>query len=375
MTTQAKLKKLISQLEQEKDQLCVSVIVPTSKLSKGRTQNPERIRKAVNKTKTIIKGMSKSKALAAELSEKLDSLHSSFDNLHARYGVGFFVSSNISLKIDFPFEVQERLIVGNSFEVRDLYYYQQFATEYFILLLTIRKAQLFRACMDEYEEINDENFPAIYEDEYEYATPARASSMRNALQTFERDKNQIKEIRQQAFFKNIDASLGNYLTQKTPVILAGVGEQIAMFKKESKHAGRIEGEVIGNFTRDYHLMATQAWKKIRSHQINHDQTQQIHDLTEGIGRKRVVSGVREVWKAIQEGRGLALYVEKDFEKKGYLSKSADQLFLKPPKMKYDIIEDIVDDALEIAKKKKTAVFFVENDKLEKLDRIALALRY
>lgn len=375
MITQAKITDIITQLQHEKDQFCVSVIVPTFRISRERTQNPERIRKALNKAKKIIQAMVKSKTAALGLIQKLDDLHAGFDNLHAQNGVGFFVSSKVAIKVDFPFDVQEKIVIAESFEVRDLYYFKQFAIEYYILLLTINKAQLFKACLDKCEEVNDRHFPVLYEDDYEYATPAPASSMRGSLQTFERDKNQLKEIRQKSFFQEIESELGTYLAQDTPLLIAGVGEQVAMFKKVAEHLKNIAGEVPGNFTRDYHLLATKAWHKIRSHQVNHVQTSQIKQLKEAFGKKKVVTGIREVWSAIKEGRGLAVYVEKDFVKSAYVSTGSDQLFLRPPRVKYTRIEDVVDDTLEAAREKRTEIHFMENEKLKSFDRIALFLRY
>jgi len=374
MLTQAKLSKLITKLDREKEGLCVSLVIPTYRTSTMRMQNPKNVQKVIRKVNSIIKGMSRSKATANHLIEKLDQLRSAVDHVHPLDGIGLFASSHVAEIIMFPFKVQEKIVVGDSFEMRDLYYYRQLAIEYYILHLTKDGAQLYTGCLDQAQEVHDDFFPVKFEDDYEYATPAPASSMRNALQSFERDKSQLRQIRQERNYKEINGLLGNYLLPDKSLIVSGAKEQVARFSNNYTWSNHLEGELTGNYTKDTIKLGRDAWKKLRSHKINHLASQQIKAIREGVGQDKVVTGIREVWKAAKDGRGLALYVEKDYGRSGYLA-GDNQLYLSPPKGKYKRVEDIVDDAIEMAKTKGTEVKILENEKLRAFDHIALALRY
>jgi hypothetical protein len=82
-----------------------------------------------------------------------------------------------------------------------------------------------------------------------------------------------------------------------------------------------------------------------------------------------------VWTAAQEGKGLWLLVEKEYTRPTYLRDGDPTLYMRPPKGKYTLVPDAVDDIIEVVLEKGGKVMFTEENKLRKFDSIALLHRY
>src|SRR5690606_6850612 len=107
---------------------CLSVIVPQYRLAPERLQNPEMLRKAVRKAKSL----AKEHQLPDELVKQLDQLSERLTMDYSREGVGIFISPEVSGVVSFPFPVQERVVLDDSFLTRDLYYLQQLTQPYLV---------------------------------------------------------------------------------------------------------------------------------------------------------------------------------------------------------------------------------------------------
>ena len=88
-----------------------------------------------------------------------------------------------------------------------------------------------------------------------------------------------------------------------------------------------------------------------------------------------VSGIRDVWTAVQQGKAITLLVEKDFLVRGYLTADESRIYLKPPAKPYKEVVDAVYDIIETIIKKKEKVYFVENGALDQHGQIGLITHY
>jgi hypothetical protein len=89
-----------------------------------------------------------------------------------------------------------------------------------------------------------------------------------------------------------------------------------------------------------------------------------------------VTGVENIWKAVQEGRAYKLLVEKDFSIPGYLPKDDDyNLHIFPFKQPNHLVPDVVNRLIEMVLAKNGEVIMIENDVLQDHKRMALFTRY
>jgi hypothetical protein len=279
--------------------------------------------------------------------------------------------------VQFPFPVEEKVMVGDSFEIRDLLYKQDYGLPYLALSVTKKGIRLFHGSWKELEEITDEHFPVKYEEEYTYNPPSRSTSYAGQahVKDFERDKTVLEEIRYKDFYRKTDALLGNYRTANNPVILLGGEEELAWYENVTDHKKYIVGKVHGNYD---HLSLTGlagiTWPVIYDH-LQQERRKLMDEFIEKTGWEKAISGIRESWHAASQGRALQLLVEKDYRVPGFVGKDDNQLYLDAPAVLHHIITDAVDDLIEMVLEKNGRVTFVDNDMLKDYNRIALITRY
>ena len=58
--------------------------------------------------------------------------------------MGFFISEAVQEVYSFPFVTKEKIVIGDSFEIRDLLKKAQDDQPYLLLTLTLQKAQLYQ---------------------------------------------------------------------------------------------------------------------------------------------------------------------------------------------------------------------------------------
>lgn len=376
MESEKLLKEDLLKMQKEKGQICVSVIVPTHKLSPERRADKPEVDKALENARQFLQFKYEESEIKPLL-KSLDELYKSIDFNHNPEGLGLYVSPNIKLLVQFPFPVEEKVMVGDNFELRDLVYKMNYSKPYFVLLLTEKEIKLFEGTWNILNEINDNNFPKEYKEEYIYNPPSRGTPAAGYahVRNVEKEKSALKDIRFRDFFREVDESLNDYPVNDIPLILLGTEKELALFGDLLAHKKKIISKIDRSFNYTHPIgLATIAWPAMRSH-LDNETTELIKQFIEKIGEHHGIHGVEEVWKAVQEGRGLKLLVEKDFRQPGFLVKDAYRLFIRPPQNAHRILADAVDDIIEMMLEKNGQVFFTDNGLLKDYQHIALITRY
>lgn len=355
-----------------KDQACVSIILPTDRVNKKK--NYELLKKAVLQAKALLKAKNYADDAKTSLMAKLDKAVTILPT-KVQEGVGIYFSPAYSFSFVLPFPVSEKIMVGDDFELRDIFYLKQFIAEYFVLNLTRSAVHLYKASMDNLVEIKDGKFPFIYADDFEYEHAAIADSSAGSLKGYEKEKSQISLLRLKKVFRDADAHLNSYLRKDdTKLLLAGGQKLTSAFLGITTHKDNFFGKVQGSFGnknfKDFCQLAWNAFVRNKRQEIDHA----VEKLLEE-DRNHVAEGVKQAWKAALEGKGLTLFVEKDFHRKAYLRSDQFNVTLQPPEKPYKIIPDVVDNLIETIHSKNGKIVFLENDQLKDLGHLALLLRY
>ena len=366
---------ILKKLQNNKKTPCVSVIVPTHKKSSERTVDKLEVTKAINKAKELVFSKYGKKGTGENIINELNTLTSNIDYVHNNQGIGFFASEDVSCVVEFPFEVKEKITVGNTFEIRDVLYLEETMINYYVLLINEKKVKLFLGNGENLKEVKDKNFPSNFYEEYEYERPSRGNSSGNSLKSTEKDKSIVKEMRLMANLKKTDGKLSPYTANNTPFVLCGNPKDLGYFLKVYKNHMNIAGKVSGNYVHENTtVLGKMTFKKLKSY-LAKVQNELLEKLDEAIGKKLAVTGIRDVWKAAKAGKGLTLLVEKDYIRPGFVKKNSPELFMRPPVEEHEILTDAVDDVMEEVLAKNGKVVIFENDNLEKFEHVALILRY
>lgn len=363
-------------LQHEKGNICISIIVPTHRLSSERRVDKLEVERAIDKATQLLYYKYPEQEIMPLL-KTMDELYKSIDFNHNAEGLGLYISNNVKLLAQFPFPVEEKVMVGDNFEWRDLVYKMDYGETYYVLLLSEKGAGLFEGSWNELKDIRDKNFPKKFEEQFSYNPPSQSTSYGGYahVKSFEKDKSEIEEIRFKDFFREVDKALNDYMGNNISFVLLGPEKELAWFEKISVHKKRIIDKIAGNYNhQNLKQLADIAWPAMLAH-LQQQREQLVNEFREKIGEHLGISGIQEVWDAAAEGKGLKLIVEKDYRSPGFIADSDYHLYLRPPQKKHKALPDAVDDLIEMVIGKNGHVYFTDNDKLKDYQHIALITRY
>ncbi|HEY3251461.1 MAG TPA: hypothetical protein VGK25_10130 [Ignavibacteria bacterium] len=371
------LKKELEELLSAKNGPCISIIVPFTKFSSERKQNPIRMKKAIREAEKMLiekYGNEKSK----DLIEKINKAPEEIDFLHPNDGVGIFISHNIHKIIIFPLPVTEKITVSNEFEIRDVEYFAKNLFEYYLLILSKGNTRFFKGYGNILNEINDDNFPAAYVDDHEYPRHHYMNYTGSSPKSIAIDKSITTEKRLHIFLKHIDEMMHLYLSVKYPLIIAGVEQNLSYYKELTKYCKNIILSITGNFDHYNEAELSKVIVPEINKYIEQDTEKLLKEFDELVGKGKAVCGISEVWKNASEGKGEILIVEKDYRQPAAINEEKYELLSNGDSIqneKLKKLDDAVNDIIGTIIKDNGDVVFVENERLIRYGRIALILRY
>lgn len=364
-------------LLQERSEICISIIMPTHRLSPNRRTDPIELNNIVEEVTTGLLNKYDHETIAP-LITAMDELVEQIDFMHNAAGIGIFVSAHVKKLIPFFFPVKGRVTIAESFDIRDLLYESYYDIPYVVLQLTQKEARLFNGHLNKLTEVTDGHFPKKNEAEYEYSRHSWGNSNEghSFVKEIDKDKSIMEEIRFKNFFRETDKLLNSYISNQIPLIVTGENKDLSYFRQVTTHEEKIACNIPGNYTTYHeHELGALTWKAMKLFMDN-NKDKLIRDFNEKKGEGLGITGLDNSWKAVQEGRGLKLLVEKDYSVPGYLPDSDEyDLLLHEPKEPHRTLPDAVNRLIHLTLYKNGEVIMVENDVLRDLRRMALFTRY
>jgi len=363
----------IKLLLHQKGNTCISIILPLHIMAIDQKADKIRLAKTVKGVCDQLKNDTSEKLITS-----LNSLTEQILFNRNDQGIGLYVSEAVAFYSTFPFAVAEIISVDKRFRLKEMLQKEQYAVPYAILNIDEHEIRLFTGILREVNEIRNGEFPMIYEDTYDYQ-PAACTTPRAGyahVKSFEKEIFYIEKIRHEAFIREADDRLRNYLQNSEVLLLCGVRRHTSVFLNRTIHANKIIGVLNGNFNRcDEAEFTAMAWPYVEAY-IYEKIVDEVSEFTDKIGEGLAEEGIVPVWEAIVSGRGETLLIEKNYQKKGFLTSSDSwELLLQAPKRKYYTLEDAVNNLLEIFLEKNGKVVLTEGGMLNEHQHIALITRY
>jgi hypothetical protein len=300
----------------------------------------------------------------------IDKLHNITENLDfdtSKKSIAIYVSPVFEKVLYLDFKAEEKIVVDESFEIRDLVFGKKQMLKYLLLIISGKETRIFLGSTEKYIKIathTPENVFAYIND-----PPEKVANFSDA--------NERKRIVLEKFLQHIDKSLENILNAyHLPLFVLAPPRVLGHFKKVSKHQNHVIEFIHGNFDKsslqelkeimEPHI---EAWKK--KHQAD-----VIEQLDDAASQKKLVVGIRNVWREAMLLKGHLLVVEKDFMYAAQHAAKADQIY-KPtePINQLLYVKDAVDDVIEKVLLSGGDVEFVDNDVIKSYHHIALVLNY
>lgn len=306
------------------------------------------------------------------LLDKLDALIGQVEAGPERDGaLGFFVSRDVAVAVALPVAVRERVVIDETFATRDLVHALHRSPHYWVLVLDERVTRLFEGTGATLEEVTGGGFPAI-----NAGADARGGPANRRLADHGFERSDHREARLRRYTRAVDAALAPHLRQDTaPVVLVGAGRRPLRFAETSKFRERFAGTVAGAFEGRPAAELARLVRPTVAEVIARQQGAALAEIDEALGARRCATGIDEVWRAANEGRGALLVVEENHDYPARVDAATGALAPADDVEHPEVVDDVVDEAIEIVLAKRGRVVVVPDGALASHGRIAMKLRH
>ncbi len=305
--------------------------------------------------------------MALLMMQKLEEIvrHLNF-NTHKK-SIAIYVSPVFEKVLYLDIVVEEKIMVDESFEIRDLVYSKKQLHKYLVLLLDGRESRIYLGNSDSFVRIVSNAARPIFS--YVNDIPQKVANFSN--------KEARREVMMDKFLHYIDNGLDIILNAyHLPLFVIGPEKMLGHFNAITKHKTAIIDYVYGCYEDASDKKITEIlapyiadWKKV----IQKDLLNQLDDAA---GKKKLVTGMADVWREAGSGKGRLLVVEKDYM---YVAAQGNGKNGISPAVgclnKFSCIRDAVDDVIEKVLENGGDVEFADMDLLKEYQQIALIKYY
>jgi len=287
-------------------------------------------------------------------------------NTHKK-SIAIYVSPVFEKVLYLDIAVEEKIIVDESFEIRDLVYSKKQMHKYLVLLLSGKESRMFLANSKDFVRIVSNTPESVFA--YVNDAPERVANFS--------DISERKEIIMNKYLLHIDNAVDIILkSYHLPLFVLGSERMLGHFKKLTKHAGAVIEYVQGNYEEvtltelkeilEPHITD---WKKVMQKDL-------LNQLEEASGKKKLAVGMKEVWREAMNHKGRLLLVEKNYMYPA--EHSGVEGVIQQPEgtySKFSYIKDAVDNVMEKVLETGGDVEFTDEGVLKDYQHIAMLLYY
>lgn len=356
----------VMQLLSQKQFPSVSILLPTHRTSPDNLQDPVRVKNLLAEaTKRLVDEFGK-----REAGPVIDSLNAIIERIDYRTtldGLAIYANKDMAKKYYLPISLTERVVIDESFAVRDLLLAVKRSHRYLVLVLSEKPSRLYDGFRDTLVEVEDYGFPFTHEG------PGGATKLPGGQGI---NISAYRDERHRQFFSEVDKALSAVLKEDPlPLIVVGVDRYLAFFDEVSNNRTFVVGSLKGSHdTTTAPELAKLVWPIVEDY-CRSDRASIFAMLSDAIGSKTYAAGFDEIWKVAQEGRISRLLVEEEF----FVPAKADATGINPMPVEDSaapgVYDDAIDQVIEQVLKTGGSVTFFEPGKLEEHSRLAAILRY
>jgi hypothetical protein len=359
LTIQEKLVELL----RVKEEPAVSIILHNETPSPRNEKFQITLKDAIKEAIKNLEEKGYEKRVIRSLEEKMNNLEEKIYYENISRSLVMYVSPNYEEVIDLPFKVENKIIVDNSFETRDLLRTVNRLFKYDVILLSKKKTRFFNGFHDVLMELPNDEIPEGM-DFY----------LENKI-SFKDDPGKAESEAMRLYVLDVDKFLRTYTDMYTPLIVMGDKKLVSYFKNNTKRPGKIMDEIYGSYD-DSKLSEIE--KKV-TEKLNEYISKRDDELLErvqpDIDRYSYVSGIQEAWEVAAMKEARIMLVEQGYKVEGYsINNGLFLVFDKPENDEYDYHADVIDDLAEMVLLQGGEVYFLSPGKLEKFDKILMTTR-
>lgn len=348
----------VKKVEMIQSSPAVSLILPFEPKMMHEDILEQEVKEALGRVeKELLKNYPAEEAMPVLL--KLHALVRSLNYTTHRKSIALFASPKLAKVFYLDIPVEEKLVIDESFEIRDLVYSHKRNIQYLVLVLSAEKAKTYLGNCSKFIRLHFNLAENVHAYVHDAGEPVANFS----------DSKKRKEILLDKFLRHIDEGLSVILkAYPLPVCVIGSPRICGHFRKISRNTERVSeyihrAAIEADETEIRSLVAP--WRENWSHVRDKDLLQQLEAARHA---GKAAAGIQEISKIVNAKNNRLLLVEKDFtwpvknreEEMHY--READHPFYQ---------KDQVDEIMEKVFHHGGDVEFVANGALAAYGRIAL----
>jgi hypothetical protein len=358
------MKEILKKLKDIYADPCVTILLNTHRTAPDNKRDPINLKNLTTEAENRLLA-EYDKRYILPLIDKMKALVDSIDHTHNLESLILFVNNDLAEYVRLPVEVTPRTVVDNTFATRDLLRAMHQAANYHVLVLSQQQARLIEAHNDRVvREIEDKVFPmkngTLYSTDKLQKTMAQGSD------------NLIKE-----WFNRVDKALQTYhQANPMPVLLTCEERNYFHYREIADKKDIIIGHL--NMNRDAekaHHIVPEAWKIVQEF-LREQREKSISELEIAVSQQRFLSDTIDIWRAVREGRGEALFVEEGFYQPAAVTADGEvELLPADAAAVPGVVDDLIDEIIEALLQTGGRAVFLPKGSLEKFQGLALKTRW
>jgi hypothetical protein len=345
----------------------VSILLPTHRTAPDNRQDPIRLKNLISEaTNRLLNEFSKRDS--ARLLDNLEKLVEQIDFQRTLDGLAVYVNDDFARAFVLPFDVNERVVIDQTFATRDLVYALNRTSRYWVLVLSEQPTRLYEGTKSTLVEVREgSQFPLTHGD------PGGGSQLPGGVGV---NRSAYRDEYHRKFFRKVDEAFSEVAADDPlPLVVVGVDRLLSFFQEVSAHRSSIIATLQGSHDKTSpHELGELVWP-LAKEAIAQERNKVFDELDAAIKSQKFTSTIGEVWRKAHDGRGDLLIVEEGFHFPARVDESGRHITPADDATAPDVIDDAVDEVIEMVLQKGGRVRFVDDDTLKDHQRITLLLRY
>lgn len=355
-------KNQLNKLRKVKKEHCITVILNTHRT------HPESLQDAIVLKNLVMEASGRlmemqDKKTARMLTEKLEHLAGTVDHNYNMESLILFVNEDIAEMVRLPVEVTNRVIIDDTFAVRDLIRAVNMNTHYFILVLSKDGARLIEAMND--KEIREWGDPFPIENE------AYSKMLSPEAKAADREKDLIAE-----FFNFVDKRVNEVIKERNiPVLICSDEENYYKYLKVADRKDTIIPDFLSRSRQQdkAQTIVSDAWQLMKDYTAQKNETRKS-ELLQAVNDNKFLSDTSEIRNAISMGRVQTLFIENGLYQPAAIEDNA-VVYKEETGNDPGSVDDIYDDLIQMNLEFGGDVVFLPPGELRKFNGFGAVTRY
>lgn len=352
------MKSLINSLQKETGTACVTLLLKTHRTRPDNEKDPIKLKNLIKDAEKRLR-TEYDDDLAQKRMDALHELSNQIDHSQNKEGLLLVVNDNLAQYHQLPVELNDRVIIDQTFATRDIVRASHERSAYYVLVLSRRQARLISASNNHVDFEREDGFPMIND-----IVPDDRHEMSMA-----QGSDKIVEH----FFNKVDKAVQKIVNENpAPVILATE-------ERNHDHYMKITDRpiVVGHINKNRDEEAAsdivrEAWVVMREY-LQNKNSERIGELKKAVDRQQYLSDLSDIWRAVNEGRGRTIFVKRGYFQPAQIVNESIVPIDSPDGN--NVVDDIVDEMIELNIKHGGDAVFVNDDELKDFQNLALTTRY